>query len=360
MKACCMVALLLLAGVVCMIPRGVSGLLVSPSLFRAAPYHQAFHHRSHSTQGTTLHSATTTTSSSRATTTTIPDLQAQLDAEGLGLCHGILHASGVRRLSDMQALTLWQIDNMGADNLDRRNIFRVIDNSTPSNSLLEEGLISTSIDGAFDNTGTDQQDFALEAISVEHNIFKGRIFTEEQCLQISRMAEYHAYRGMFTVGSGWTDQIYSLTAQHMQCKEVPDFLAATSHVFEQLRQELQSLFPGILPGSIVFENSGEPHLVKYNGKAKGTALHTDNPKCASITLNVVLSASDDYDGGGTYIEVLDKTIQLQQGEMLIHLGDLEHAGADITAGVRRLLICFFACEWEDEKLNKVNPALADA
>lgn len=61
-----------------------------------------------------------------------------------------------------------------------------------------------------------------------------------------------------------------------------------------------------------------------------------------------LSADDEYTGGGTYITKLDRTIRLQQGEMLIHLGDLEHSGAEITSGVRRILIAFLACEWEDE------------
>ena len=46
------------------------------------------------------------------------------------------------------------------------------------------------------------------------------------------------------------------------------------------------------------------------------------------------------------------TIFLQQGEMLIHLGDLEHSGAEITSGVRRVLISFLACEWEDTSLSE--------
>jgi hypothetical protein len=38
-----------------------------------------------------------------------------------------------------------------------------------------------------------------------------------------------------------------------------------------------SLYPGrVRKGTIEFETSGEPHLVKYHGRAKGTVLHTDN------------------------------------------------------------------------------------
>jgi hypothetical protein len=80
----------------------------------------------------------------------------------------------------------------------------------------------------------------------------------------------------------------------MQCKNVPGLLLTTSHIFDQLDQELYSLFPGrIRKGSILFESSGEPHLVKYHGKAKGAEMHTDSPKFVCITLNVVLLADDD-------------------------------------------------------------------
>lgn len=115
---------------------------------------------------------------------------------------------------------------------------------------------------------------------------------------------------------------------------------------------LGRLFPEIVPGSICFENDGEPHLVKYNGKAKGTIAHTDNSEYKYITVNAMLSADNEYSGGGTHITNLDKTIRLQQGDMLIHLGDLEHSGAEITSGVRRIFIAFLACEWKDENLNK--------
>ena len=114
----------------------------------------------------------------------------------------------------------------------------------------------------------------------------------------------------------------------------------------------------IVPGSICYENDGEPHLVKYNGKAKGTVAHTDNSEYKFITVNAILSGQDEYSGGGTYITVLDKTIKLSQGQVLIHLGDLEHAGADIKSGVRRLFIAFFACRWKDDLLNKPILALA--
>lgn len=290
----------------------------------------------------------------------VSDLQTELNGEDLGLCHGILHASGVRRLNDLGTLTEDQITSMGVDNLDRRNIRRVMDKLQNGSTLPSETRkLSTIVEGAFDRRiperfeAAEKQDFCLEAISSENDVWKGRLFTEKQCRQINRMAEYHAYRGIGTIGAGWTNLMYTLTAQHMLCKDIPGMVPTTKHVFSQLLQELYSIFPGRLrPGSICFENDGEPHLVKYNGRAKGTEAHTDNSEYVYITVNVALSADDEYTGGGTYITKLDTTVKLKQGEMLIHLGDLEHAGAEITSGVRRILIAFLACEWEEEALNQ--------
>ncbi|KAL3903477.1 MAG: hypothetical protein SGILL_010428 [Bacillariaceae sp.] len=291
-----------------------------------------------------------------------PDLQTELNSEDLGLCHGILHASGVRSLSDLQALTEEQITDMGVDNFDRRNIRRVMEklsSAVQKDSTLPTKTreLSTVVDGAFDTPkrfdAEDKQEFCLETISSENDVFKGRLFTQKQCRQLNRMAEYHAYRGIGSIGAGWTNVMYTLTAQHMLCKDIPGMVPTTKHIFSQLIQELYNLFPGrIRPGSICFESDGEPHLVKYNGRAKGTEAHTDNSEHVYITVNVALSADDEFTGGGTYITKLNTTVQLKQGEMLIHLGDLEHAGAEITSGVRRILIAFLACEWEEEALNQ--------
>lgn len=286
-------------------------------------------------------------------------LQSELDAVDLGACHGMLHASGVRRLSDIKAMTASMMTDMRANDKDRLNLERVIEGLSTCSNVMPE--LSSSVDGAFarrspafipgSKTLVPIHDFGLETICATNDIFKGRLFTEEQCLQVSRMAEYHAYN---TVNDdGWSNKTYTLTAQHLLCKDVPGLLSLTNNVFQQLIRELYVLLGGrIRKGTLCFENSGEPHLVKYNGEAKGTVLHKDNSEYVYVTVNCVLSNRDDFDGGGTYIKAIDRTIHLQQGEMLIHLGNLEHAGVEITTGVRRLMIAFLACEWEDDELNK--------
>jgi hypothetical protein len=321
------------------------------------------------------------------------EFQAALDKAGLSLLHGLLHASGCRRLSDLRMLTFEQMSEMGVDAFDRPVLQGVIanqiklihhqhhhqDNAVNSGDVSGDSNhavvpvvhLSTCVDGsAFFGNGANKHrllsrfqvakplDFNLQVICAKNGIFKGRLFTGNQCEQLNRMAEYHAYKGignkLTNVASGWTNEIYTLTAQHMACESIPGFISTTNDIFRQLVRQLYSLYPGrIRNGSIQFESRGEPHLVKYNGKARGTALHTDNDDAyasTSITINANLSSKLDFGGGGTYISCLDETIQLEQGEMLIHLGNLEHAGADIAFGVRRLLVAFLACEWEGRKV----------
>jgi len=315
-----------------------------------------------------LHSSVVT-STDASTVPIVHDLQSELNAEGLGLCHGMLHASGVRHLSDLKSLTSDQITRMGFDVFDIRELARVMDKLTLCDAgEHEQRELSALVDGAFDRPSIGrfdplpQQDFEMQVICQQNDIYKGRLFTVEQCEQLNRMSEYHAYKrrsATNTIGAGWTNEIYTLTAQHMLCKDVPGMLPTTKHIFDQLKRAIYPLFKGrIVPTSIQFESDSEPHLVKYDGKAKGTEMHTDNSEYIYITLNVVLSDDNDFTGGGTYIEAIDETIHLKQGEMLIHLGDLEHAGRDIHSGVRSLLICFFACEWKDAKLNIPNSAMS--
>jgi len=66
-------------------------------------------------------------------------------------------------------------------------------------------------------------------------------------------------------------------------------------------------------------------------------LHHD--RC-DVTANLSLSRHDAYSGGGTYIAALNRVIKLEQGEVLLHPGQLLHGGMPITAGTRYLLVTF--------------------
>ena len=74
--------------------------------------------------------------------------------------------------------------------------------------------------------------------------------------------------------------------------------------FKQSMADMHNLYEECKPGSVKYRNDNELHLVKYTGDVhKGVCMHTDS---AEITLNIALSDPEDFQGGGTYFECLNK------------------------------------------------------
>ena len=159
----------------------------------------------------------------------VHDLQAELNAEGLSLCHGILHSSGVREMRDLIHLTDEQMVSLGIDSFDTRNINRIKESmaSNGCNVDRESAVVrelTTVRDGAFDRKilsrfeVEEKHNFDMKTICLDNEIYTGKLFSVKQCEHLNRMSEHYAYSQIGTINSGWTDQIYTLTAQHMACK----------------------------------------------------------------------------------------------------------------------------------------------
>jgi hypothetical protein len=122
------------------------------------------------------------------------DLQAELDTEQLTLCHGLLQASGVRELKDIINLTEEQMMDMGIDTFDMRNILRVKDKllNTNDGSATSCRELSTQRYGAFDRKVLSRfeveetHDFDMQVICSENEVYKGQLFSIEQCEQLNR------------------------------------------------------------------------------------------------------------------------------------------------------------------------------
>jgi len=81
-------------------------------------------------------------------------------------------------------------------------------------------------------------------------------------------------------------------------------------------------------------------IVRYasaDGDQNTLPSHTDGCK---YSFNMLLSEETSFEGGGTYFDVVDRTLKPKQGEILIHRGDLRHAGMPVTAGTRYILVGF--------------------
>ena len=84
-----------------------------------------------------------------------------------------------------------------------------------------------------------------------------------------------------------------------------------------------------------------PFVIRYDAsKASRLKMHKDN---ADVSFEFILLLSDpdkDFEGGGTFIEALNTTVPLAQGEALVFNGQLVHAAAAITKGKRYVLSGF--------------------
>lgn len=85
-------------------------------------------------------------------------------------------------------------------------------------------------------------------------------------------------------------------------------------------------------------------VVKYDASAgqRQMAPHRDG---AVFSFNVALNDLDEYEGGGTYFRALGRdgsvgVLRSPKGHVLAHSSALMHAGAEVKAGVRYILVAF--------------------
>jgi len=75
----------------------------------------------------------------------------------------------------------------------------------------------------------------------------------------------------------------------------------------------------------------------FGAPTRAQPLHRDS---CLLSLNVALSPSTDYTGGGTYFQGLEANVQNEQGHVLCHSSGSMHAGTSIQSGERWVLVLF--------------------
>eukprot|EP01052_Picozoa_sp_SAG31_P031616 SAG31_NODE_3369_length_4354_cov_4.327380_5_plen_180_part_00 len=84
---------------------------------------------------------------------------------------------------------------------------------------------------------------------------------------------------------------------------------------------------------------GIPFVIRYDATSDHVGLrpHKDN---ADVSFVLLLSDPNEFEGGGTYIEAIDETIMLKQGEAVVLNGQLVHSAQPISHGRRYVLSGF--------------------
>lgn len=130
--------------------------------------------------------------------------------------------------------------------------------------------------------------------------------------------------------TGWKTHLYSLTKQDIALQDIADHQPITDYVLATV----PSLFGGRAVRRLDWN---QPHILKYDCAGhRSVPLHHD---LCDVTVNIALN--DEFEGGGTFFPALGREpVRLERGEMLVHPGQLLHAGSAIRSGTRYLLIYF--------------------
>lgn len=84
----------------------------------------------------------------------------------------------------------------------------------------------------------------------------------------------------------------------------------------------------------------------FGGSAQSQPIHRDS---SLLSLNIALSPSSNYVGGGTYFDGVESSpIGIEQGHVLCHSGGAMHAGNGISSGERWVLVLFVLANSEPQ------------
>ena len=72
-----------------------------------------------------------------------------------------------------------------------------------------------------------------------------------------------------------------------------------------------------------------------------------------LALTIALSPPLAFEGGGTYFEYLNATVDMGQGHVTFRPGSVRHAGAPISSGVRYVIGAFVALEDKVEHVRRL-------
>lgn len=156
-----------------------------------------------------------------------------------------------------------------------------------------------------------------------------KVYTPDICKWIVEEGEKHASKT-----GGWTTCRHkNYPTTDLPVKDIP---TVYSFILSSLPSNLDKIMKMYgLEGSKI--NICDLFLVKYHENMQNELeVHKDG---SVLSFGIVLSNPCDYEGGGTMFED-GIHYSLEQGDMLVHSGRVNHTGMKITRGTRYVLVAF--------------------
>lgn len=159
-----------------------------------------------------------------------------------------------------------------------------------------------------------------------------KIYSKNVCEWIIFESENYAKNN-----GGWTTQRHKkYPTTDLPVKNIMPILNFVLMSFNSIFSKIQKSYS--LNDNIEF-NVTDLFIVKYNSNTQNELeLHTDG---SFLSANILLSDPKDFEGGGTYFNDGTTTF-LEQGDVLIHSGQIKHSGLKITNGIRYILVVFIS------------------
>jgi len=156
------------------------------------------------------------------------------------------------------------------------------------------------------------------------------IFQKDICHWIINEAENYAINN-----GGWNKSRHKyFPTTDLPLEKIKNVFSFILHSFNNITNNIKKCY--CLDDNVLFEID-DLFIIKYDVEQQtGLDLHSDQ---SDITVSVLLNDGSDFEGGGTYF--LDElVVKLEQGDMLIHSGNVKHAGLSISNGRRYLFTAF--------------------
>jgi hypothetical protein len=160
-----------------------------------------------------------------------------------------------------------------------------------------------------------------------------KVYTSDICKWIVEEGERYASKN-----GGWTTHRHkNYPTTDLPVKDIPTIHSFILSSLPNILDKIVKMYG--LEGSKI--NICDLFLVKYHEKMQNELeVHKDG--CV-LSFGIVLSNSCDYEGGGTMFED-GMHYSLEQGDMLVHCGRVNHTGMKITKGNRYVLVAFLDVE----------------
>ena len=232
-----------------------------------------------------------------------------------------------------------ELVKMEMDNISEIDISNFkISCKTPGKTLTEKELNFSKMVKDINNINTFDKN-NKEKMDILYNRFIQRftynkMFSKNVCEWIILESEKYAKHN-----GGWTTRRHeNYPTTDIPIEKIPAVFNFVLNSFNDIFNKIKKSY--CFTENVMF-NIKDLFIVKYNEETQNKLdLHNDG---SFLSINILLSDPKDFEGGGTYFND-GLTAFLEQGDLLVHSGKVEHSGLPITKGTRYILVSFVNIE----------------